>query len=282
MMNQNNESKLANAPTTYEVHGEEVTLTGNSVRNFLARGNGQITDQEVVMFISLCKFQKLNPFLNEAYLVKFGNKDAQIIVSKEAFMKRAEAHPEYNGMMAGIIVERDNEMVEIEGAIKLESDKLIGGWAHIFRKDRKFPIIVKIALSEFSKGQATWNAMPMNMIRKTAIVNAMREAFPDHLGAMYTEEEELPSIPPRNVEAEVEENIQENANKELIDFDDAEEEVIPASQKLKVDSDPAEETKEEPRVIEDVVEEDPSINEEESQGALFKNLKDLEDEAPAF
>ena len=39
--------------------------------------------------------------------------------------------------------------------------------------------------------------MPLTMIRKTAIVNALREAFPENLGAMYTEEE---SIQPRCIE----------------------------------------------------------------------------------
>src|SRR5699024_12758212 len=98
-----------------------------------------------VMFINLCRYQKLNPFLNEAYLVKFGEQPAQIIVSKEAFMKRAENHPQYEGFEAGIIVERDGELVEVEGAVKLSKDKLIGGWAKIYRSDRKMPITSRIS-----------------------------------------------------------------------------------------------------------------------------------------
>src|SRR5690625_2242416 len=106
---------MANADE-FEVNGEEVKLTGNTVKNYLVRGNGEVSDQELVMYINLCKYQKLNPFLNEAYLVKFGQQPAQIIVSKEAFMKRAENHPEYEGFAAGIIVERDNERSEVGGA----------------------------------------------------------------------------------------------------------------------------------------------------------------------
>src|SRR5699024_10510741 len=86
-----------------KVKGEAVKLTGNTVKNYLVSGNGNVTDQELVMFMNLCKYQKLNPFLNEAYLVKFGSQPAQIIVSKEAFMKRAESHPSYEGFEAGII-----------------------------------------------------------------------------------------------------------------------------------------------------------------------------------
>ena len=202
---------------TFEVNGEEVKLTGATVKNYLVRGNGDISDQELVMFINLCKYQKLNPFLNEAYLVKFGTQAAQIIVSKEAFMKRAEKHPQYAGFKAGIIVERNSEMVEIEGAIKLSKDILIGGWAEIYRKDRESPITVKISLDEFSKGQATWKQMPLTMIRKSALVNAQREAFPEALGALYTEDDaEVASTPEMAVEREIE----QNANSEKLDIEE--------------------------------------------------------------
>lgn len=46
-------------------------------------------------------------------------------------------------------------------------------------------------MKEFSKNQSTWKTMPATMIRKTAIVNALRETFPDTLGGMYTEDDNL-------------------------------------------------------------------------------------------
>src|SRR5690625_4516209 len=161
---------LMERPVEFEVGGELVKLTGATVKNYLVRGNGAVTDQELVMFINLCKYQRLNPFLNEAYLVKFGSSPAQIIVSKEAFMKRAENHPKYEGFEAGIIVDREGELIDITGAVKLPKDKLIGGWAKVYRSDRKVPVEVRISFEEFSKGQATWKEQPMNMIRKSAIV----------------------------------------------------------------------------------------------------------------
>lgn len=175
--------------TQFEVNGNPVKLSADTVRNFLVSGNGNITDSEAMMFISLCRYQHLNPFLNEAYLVKFGNSPAQQIVSKEAFMKRAEQNPHFKGMQAGCIVVRNNEVVETKGAFVLPKDDLVGGWATVKRDDRDLPITVQISFSEFSKGQSTWKSMPANMIRKTAIVNALREAFPNDLGAMYTEDD---------------------------------------------------------------------------------------------
>lgn len=42
------------------------------------------------MFINLCKYAGLNPWLKEAYCIKYGNEPATMVVGKEAFMKRAE------------------------------------------------------------------------------------------------------------------------------------------------------------------------------------------------
>src|SRR5690625_395096 len=134
-------------------------------------------------------------------------------------MKRAENHPEYEGFAAGIIVERDDDLVEVEGAVKLSKDKLIGGWAKIYRSDRKHPVTTRISLEEFGKGQATWKQMPLNMIRKSAIVNAQREAFPDTLGALYTEDDADVTNGPGTAEDQAKQEIRQNANSEVIDID---------------------------------------------------------------
>lgn len=204
----------------YEVGGQEVTLTPAMVKNYLVRGNSEVSDQEVVMFLNLCRYQKLNPFLNEAYLVKFGGQPAQIITSKEAYMKRAFADPSFEGFKAGIIVQRGEETLELEGSFSLPGDQLLGGWAEVYAKGRKYPYVAKIGMDEFSKGQATWKSMPKTMIRKTALVQALREGFPDSLGAMYVEEEseDIRETSSTEVEMEVSEEIKEQANKEIIDI----------------------------------------------------------------
>ena len=176
---------------TFEANGEQVTLSPSTVKRFLVNGNDNISTQETVMFINLCKYQHLNPFLNEAYIIKYGNKPAQLITSKEAFMKRAESNPQYNGFKAGCIVLRNDEVVYTNGAFILDTDKLLGGWAEVSRKDRNIPVRVELSMKEFSKNQSTWKSMPATMIRKTAIVNALRETFPDTLGGMYTEDDNL-------------------------------------------------------------------------------------------
>ncbi|OOV78868.1 phage recombination protein Bet [Mammaliicoccus fleurettii] len=241
MTNQNQVAEKMS--TTYEVNGETVKLSPGIIKKYLVRGNKEVNDQEIMMFLSLCKYQKLNPFLNEAYLVKFGG-DAQIIVGKEAFMKRAESNAKYKGIEAGIIVERNNELHEIEGAVKLKNDILIGGWAKVYRADRDIPVVSKVSVEEYDKKQSTWKQMPLTMIRKTAIVNALREAFPENLGAMYTEEE---SNHPINVNDDVQQEINQNANKTAIDIPKEEPQKVEKpieKEKVEVESAQFEEVKE--------------------------------------
>lgn len=202
----------------FMVNGEEVKLTGSIVKNYLTRGNADISDQEVVMFINLCKYQKLNPFLNEAYIVKFKGSPAQNIVGKEAFMKRAESSEHYDGFKAGIIIERDGEELDLEGSYARPSDKLVGGWAEVYRKDRKFPVVDRVGFDEYDKGHSTWKAMPKTMIRKVALVQALREAFPDNLGGMYVEDE-IPEAQVVEPDEKVEKEIKQNANKQEVKFD---------------------------------------------------------------
>lgn len=209
-------NQLMEIENKYVVNGEEVKLTGSIVKNYLTKGNDNVSDQEVVSFINLCKYQKLNPFLNEAYLVKFKGAPAQIITSKEAYMKKAERNPNFDGMKAGIIVQRGEEILELEGSFCLKTDTLLGGWAEVYKKDRKFPYKAKINLDEYDKGQSTWKKMPKTMIRKTAIVQALREAFPEDLGAMYVEEESPIQSSPQ---VEIREEIKEKANSKPIDIE---------------------------------------------------------------
>lgn len=181
---------LGSKTVTYESAGQEVKMNFAIVRNYLTRGNTTVSDTEIVTFINICRYNSLNPFLNEAYLIKFGNNPAQMIVSKEALMKRAEANPSYDGLEAGLILLRNNEVIEVEGNFHLPTDDILGAWAKVYRKDRSKPFVAKVNLSEYDKKQSSWNEKKATMIGKVAKVQALREAFPMQLGAIYSKEEQ--------------------------------------------------------------------------------------------
>ncbi len=215
----------ANTQATVFMAGNmEVKLTPDIVRNYLVAGDPKaVTFQELAMFINLCKFQGLNPWLREAYLIKYGTSPATLVTGKEAFMKRAERHPQFNGFKAGIIVVSGEEINYREGMFALPSEEIVGGWAEVYRKDRSVPYRAEASFSEYAgkkkdgsmNGQ--WQSKPATMIRKVALVQALREAFPEELGAMYIAEEqgqEPMQIPVEEVPEEVKNPAAEEAEKD--------------------------------------------------------------------
>lgn len=167
-------------------NGDEVILKPSTVRTYLTNGNGAVTDAEVNMFLSLCKFQKLNPFLKEVYLIKYGNSPATMVVGKDVLLKRAMRSPRYEGEKAGVItVNAKGELKEREGTFVLDGETLVGGWAQVFVKGYATPIYASVSIKEYSTGQSNWKTKPATMIRKVALAQALREAFPEETTALY-------------------------------------------------------------------------------------------------
>ena len=191
----------SNAITFVDDHGDAITITSEDVRMHICP---QADAKEVAYFMELCRAQRLNPFLNEAYLVKFQGKPAQIMVAHKALVKRAEAHPEYDGMEHGVVVLRNGEVHnEQRGAYYPEAgETLLGGWAKVYRKDRRMPIYAERSFQSMNKGQANWKSMPDVMIDKCAQAAALREAFPDELRGMYVTEEMGQEVPAESVSVE--------------------------------------------------------------------------------
>lgn len=185
-------SKNALALAEYTLAGGQV-LSAETVKNYIAPG---ATEQEVLMFIELCKAQNLNPFVRDAYLVKYGSQAAQIIVGKDVFIKRASENPNFDGMRAGIVVlTKDGQIQEREGALKLPGEQLVGGWCEVYLKDKKHPTKSIVSFEEYAqktkegKLNSMWSSKGATMIRKVAQSQALREAFPKELRGLYQQEE---------------------------------------------------------------------------------------------
>lgn len=220
----------------YEANGEMIKLSPAMIKKYLVSGGGNVTDGEVMMFLSLCRYQHLNPFLKEAYLIKFGSTDpATIVTGKDVFTKRADANPNYKGKKAGVVVlKKDGSIEEREGTMVLPDEKLVGGWAKVFIKDKE-PEYQSVSFEEYAgkKKDGTlnsqWSKKPATMIRKVAVVQALREAFPDRFQGMYAQEEfaEVSDIK-LDTEKIVAQEIEQNAN--TVDFVESEEPEVVESQ----------------------------------------------------
>lgn len=182
----------------YEVDGEQIKLTPSIVQNYIVGTDAQITMPEFKFFTSLCKARGLNPFLKEAYCIKYGKNPAQIVVGKDAVLKRAIKNPNYDGMESGVIVQNKEtgEIIERKGTFYLrDSENLVGGWAKVYRKDWQHPTYCSVGFDEVAQKKsdgslnANWSGKGATMVEKVAKVRALRETFVEELGGMYEAEE---------------------------------------------------------------------------------------------
>lgn len=182
-----------------DIDGNEIAVTGDALREIFNCKTA--TDLELRMFIELCKAQHLNPFTREAYLIKYGTKNpASLVIGKDAFTRRAEANPQFDGIEAGVIVLRGSEVHHMDGGFHLPGDQIVGGWAKVYRKNLSRPISKSVTLQEYQgkrydkeKGEMVvtkmWAEKTATMIEKVPIVQGLREAFPSMFSGMYDESE---------------------------------------------------------------------------------------------
>lgn len=177
-----------------DTEGREVVLTRDDVINTIS-SNPRITDKEIKLFIELARAQRLNPFIKEIFITKYGDYPATFIVGKDVFTKRAQANPLFKGMQAGIIVQRGNGVDQREGSATFSDEMLLGGWCKVYVQGYDVPIYDSVSFNEYAarKSDGTLNAMwaskPATMIRKVAIVHALREAFPSDFQGLYDQSE---------------------------------------------------------------------------------------------
>ncbi len=182
----------------------DVELTPETIIKYLCP---DASFEEAVLFLQVCKHRNLNPFIpGEVFLIKYDKmQPAATVVGKYAFTKKADAHPDFRGYHAGIIVlSTEGKIEEREGTFYLPRGKntregdvfetLLGGWARVKRQNRE-DTISKVALHECVRykkdGQLTraWQEQPATQISKTAVVRALRDAFPAELGGIYVDGE---------------------------------------------------------------------------------------------
>lgn len=182
----------------YETALGNVQLDGETVKQYLVKGNGNVSDQEVFLFVKMCQAQRLNPFVTgEVYLIKFGTQPAQMVVGYDTYKRRADENPAHLYTESGIVVSRGSsgEIVQKVGACLYPTETLIGGWCkvHKLKGDREVTTFKEVSFSEYNKGNAIWKEKPCTMIEKVAISQCLREAYPKDYEGLYTAEELAPA-----------------------------------------------------------------------------------------
>lgn len=171
--------------------GSKVSMTAQGIVSALAGGE-RVSEQDAQVIVTRCQARGINPFAGDAYVVVRKGR-ASLQVSKDYYLRVAAAQPTFDGLEAGVIVAKVDGTLEhrqgslVSGNPKVE--KLVGGWARVFDKNRSHPSYAEVSLHEYDQQQSLWVTKPATMIRKVALVQALREAYPDRFAQLYDESE---------------------------------------------------------------------------------------------
>lgn len=219
-------------------------LDGETLRNFVDPKH-QASPQELQTLLAIVKNRNLNPFTKEVYFIKYGNNPAQIVVSKDAFMKRAEQNQNYDGFESGVIYEDEKgELKTKKGVILPRKATLIGGWCEVYRKDRSRPVYREVELSAYNTHKNWWQKAPGQMIEKVAIVAAVRDTFSENVGGLYTADEMEQAAPIDVTPRETQEDVKARKMAQIEQH--RQEQVQPAQQEQELIED-TEEAEEQPQ-----------------------------------
>jgi len=147
-----------------------------TIRNTVAKG---ATESEFKMFITLATRYGLDPFNKEIFFWKVKGRPT-IMTSRDGYLKIADRHPEYDGLVSDVVRENDQFKRTSEGIDHQYSSnrgEIIGAYALVYRKDRSYPIYIFAPFDEYNADSRVWNQYPSAMILKVAESMALKRAF---------------------------------------------------------------------------------------------------------
>jgi phage recombination protein Bet len=174
---------------------DKVKLTVPIVQNLIAvktKLGKTCSERDALKFIAMCQAKRINPFEGDCFLIGYDTRDGAsfaMVTAHQTYLKRAELHPEFDGMKSGIIVEEDGQLKDLEGDFFMDGQQVVGGWAVVLFKNRKQPMHKRLRVARFQKQFGVWQEDPAGMICKCAEADALRSSFPTMLGGLYMREE---------------------------------------------------------------------------------------------
>jgi phage recombination protein Bet len=147
-------------------NAEEIEIIKKSVA-------ADATEPELKFFLYVASQRRLNPLLKQIYFMKDKSNKVSHITSIEGLRLIANRTGKLKGIERGIEI-RDNQ---------------IYAWAKVYRADWTTPAYEEVAMSEYKKNFGVWQSMPRQMLKKCAEACALRMAFPEEMGGLYTSDE---------------------------------------------------------------------------------------------
>jgi len=152
------------------------------------------TEDEIKLFVLLCKKYNLDPFTKEIVMVKYQTRDGfrtSFITTRDGYLKIAMQDENFDGIMSAVVREGDEfeidaSKLEVKHRFGTKRGAILGAWA-IARHKKRPPVIVFVDFNEYKQNTPVWNQYPSAMIQKVAEVAALRRQF--NISGLVAQEE---------------------------------------------------------------------------------------------
>jgi len=189
------------------------------VKNAYAPG---ATEEELMLFASVCKEKRLSPMNGEISFqrrkMKDGGYRVLFVVSRDGYLKIAKDNPDFLGLNSDIVYSKDTFSIETtdEGKVKISHKygltesrgEIRGAWA-IARRKGVDPVFSYVDFKEYNEANKAsnmvWGSYPSRMILKVAESISLKKQFninglnDSETVDSYSEQVQIPQVPIKKI-----------------------------------------------------------------------------------